>query len=137
MDSALTAFWLSLSVISNLSSLMTGVQTAVVPFVIDMLKRQQDKGDTQAQRGHKPHALAWCSGARAEWVTFSDDDDTMEPDALEKLYALRLGTDIVVGFTVLPSKRLGDNTTIEDCRRAQISGGVFLQLHGLSSTVAA
>lgn len=74
--------------------------------------------------------------ARAEWVSFSDDDDTMEPDALEKLYALRQGTDIVVGFTVLPSKRLCDNPTIEDCRRAQISGGVIRQLHGLSSTVA-
>lgn len=32
--------------------------------------------------------------ARAEWVTFSDDDDTMEPDALEKLYALGGGIQI-------------------------------------------
>lgn len=71
--------------------------------------------------------------ARAEWVTFSDDDDTMEPDALEKLYALREGTDIVVGFTVLPSVRLAADATIEDCRRAQISGGVILQHHGLNS----
>lgn len=70
--------------------------------------------------------------ARAEWVTFSDDDDTMEPDALEKLYALREGTDIVVGFTVLPSTRLAADATIEECRRAQISG-VILQHHGLSS----
>ena len=71
--------------------------------------------------------------ARAEWVAFSDDDDTMEPDALEKPYALREGTDIVVGFTVLPSTRLASDATIEDCRRAQISGGVILQLHGQNS----
>lgn len=85
--------------------------------------------DSRIRVIHKPNEginrTRWrgVQEARAEWVTFSDDDDTMEPDALEKLYALRLGTDIVVGFTVLPSKRLGDNTTIEDCRRAQISGG--------------
>lgn len=60
--------------------------------------------------------------ARAEWVTFSDDDDTMEPDAFEKLYALLEGTDMVVGFTVLPETRLPEDATIEDCRRAQISG---------------
>jgi glycosyltransferase involved in cell wall biosynthesis len=60
--------------------------------------------------------------AKAPWVTFSDDDDTMEPDALEQLYALREGTDIVVGFTVLPEQRMAPDATIDDCRRAQISG---------------
>lgn len=42
--------------------------------------------------------------AKGEWGAFSDDDDTMTADALESLYALHDGTDIVCGFEVIPDK---------------------------------
>lgn len=58
--------------------------------------------------------------ATGEWVVFSDDDDTMTPDALSALYALHEGTDIVTAFTVLPDVRY-TNPTLEECRSALIS----------------
>lgn len=60
--------------------------------------------------------------ARGEWIAFCDDDDTMTSDALESLYRLHEGTDIVVGFATLPSECISTETTLEDFRRAQISG---------------
>lgn len=60
--------------------------------------------------------------AEGEWVAFCDDDDTMTADALESLYSLHEGTDIVVGFGILPDKRLPVNVEIEGCRHALLAG---------------
>lgn len=62
--------------------------------------------------------------ARGEWITFCDDDDTMEPDALQSLYSAHEGTDIVIGFSIVPEPddRLPKGASLEECRRAQISG---------------
>lgn len=60
--------------------------------------------------------------ARGEWVAFSDDDDTMEPYALENLYALHEGTDIVCGFEVVPDKKLSADASLDDIRHALLAG---------------
>lgn len=60
--------------------------------------------------------------AKDEWVAFCDDDDTMTVDALVSLYSLHEGTDIVVGFSILPDKRLPANINIEGCRHALLAG---------------
>ncbi len=52
--------------------------------------------------------------AKGEWVVFSDDDDTLTPDALESLYALHEGTDLVIGFPFNPSNK--ENLDLEQCR---------------------
>ena len=47
--------------------------------------------------------------AKSEWIAFCDDDDTMEPYALQSLYDLSSNTDIVSSFAILPDKRLASN----------------------------
>ena len=60
--------------------------------------------------------------AKGEWVAFCDDDDTMEPDALESMYSLTDETDIVTSFSILPDKRLPENAGSFSCRKAFLSG---------------
>ena len=60
--------------------------------------------------------------AKGEWVAFCDDDDTMEPDALESMYSLTDETDIVTSFSILPDKRLPENAGLFCCRKAFLSG---------------
>lgn len=60
--------------------------------------------------------------AKGEWIAFSDDDDTMTTDALESLYALHEGTDIVCGFDLVPQKRLAADASIDDIRHAFLAG---------------
>lgn len=64
--------------------------------------------------------------ASAEWITFCDADDTLTDDALEQLYSLHDGTDIVVGLITPTTERHKFETSIEDCRKALIKG----HLHG-------
>ena len=60
--------------------------------------------------------------SNGEWVAFCDDDDTMEPYALQSLYDLSSNTDIVSSFAILPDKRLAANAGLEECRRALLNG---------------
>lgn len=60
--------------------------------------------------------------AKSEWIAFCDDDDTMEPYALQSLYDLSSNTDIVSSFAILPDKRLAANAGLEECRRALLNG---------------
>lgn len=60
--------------------------------------------------------------AKGEWVAFCDDDDTMEPDALESMFALTGGVDIVTSFAVLPDKRLPEGADLDSCREAFLNG---------------
>lgn len=60
--------------------------------------------------------------AKGEWIAFSDDDDTMTPDALESLYALHDDTDIVCGFEVIPDKKLSSEASLDDIRHALLAG---------------
>lgn len=60
--------------------------------------------------------------ARADWVEINDDDDTFEPYALESLYALHEGTDLVIGFFEVPDYRLPADASLEDCRHAFLTG---------------
>lgn len=60
--------------------------------------------------------------AKGEWVAFSDDDDTMVPDALESLYASVGGAEIVTSFSILPDKRLPEDADLDTCRRAFLYG---------------
>ena len=60
--------------------------------------------------------------AKSEWIAFCDDDDTMEPYALQSLYDLSSNTDIVSSFAILPDKRLAANAGLEKCRRALLNG---------------
>lgn len=62
--------------------------------------------------------------ARGEWVAFADADDTMTADALESLYGLTSGTDIVCGFSAVPAKRLPSDASLDECRRALIAGKI-------------
>lgn len=62
--------------------------------------------------------------AKGEWVAFCDDDDTMEPYALQSLYDLSSNTDIVSSFAILPDKRLAANVGLEECRRALLNGNL-------------
>jgi glycosyltransferase involved in cell wall biosynthesis len=57
--------------------------------------------------------------AKAPWVTFSDDDDTMEPDALGAVSMRFVGVrTLLSGFTVLPEQAAWRQMlTIDDCRR--------------------
>lgn len=60
--------------------------------------------------------------AKGQWVVFCDDDDTMTANSLQSLYNMHDGSDIVIGFSILPKKRLTNNATLEDCRRALLTG---------------
>lgn len=60
--------------------------------------------------------------ATGEWVAFCDDDDTMESDALESMFSLTGGTEIVISFSILPDKRLPKNADLDSCRRAFLNG---------------
>lgn len=60
--------------------------------------------------------------ANGEWIAFCDDDDTMEPDALECLYSLAEGAEIVTSFSILPDKRLPENADLDSCREAFLYG---------------
>lgn len=60
--------------------------------------------------------------ASGEWITFCDDDDTLERNALGNLYALHEDTDIVIGFSVIPQKRISFDASLNDCRHALLAG---------------
>lgn len=62
--------------------------------------------------------------AKGEWIAFADDDDTLTEDALESLYNLTDGTDIVSGFSSVPTKQLSSDASLEECRRALIAGKI-------------
>lgn len=60
--------------------------------------------------------------AQGDWIAFCDDDDTMEPDALESMYALVGGAEIVSSFAILPDKRLPSDADLDTCRKAFLNG---------------
>ena len=60
--------------------------------------------------------------AAGEWIAFCDDDDTMEPDALESMYALTGEAEIVVSFAILPDRRLPSDADLDTCRKAFLNG---------------
>lgn len=60
--------------------------------------------------------------AAAEWVMFCDADDTLSHDALERLYALHEGTDLVVGFINHAQELHPYEGHLDACRRALILG---------------
>lgn len=70
------------------------------------------------------NATRFCgiAEAAAEWVMFCDADDTLTGDALERLYSLHEGTDLVVGFINKTTGRHPYENDLEACRRALILG---------------
>lgn len=67
-----------------------------------------------------------CRGvkeAKAEWIVFSDDDDTMPADALEAFWNEHEETDIVIGFLENPVHRKPLN--LSECRENAISARLF------------
>lgn len=65
-----------------------------------------------------------CREARSEWVCFMDDDDTLEPEALESMYKLTDGTDLVAWTSKPEGSLLPKNATIEDYRVGQLTGKI-------------
>ncbi len=61
--------------------------------------------------------------AHGEWVVFVDDDDTLPMDALQKLYAVSDGTDLVIGFPDNPIHK--KELTLEECKSNAITGRLF------------
>ena len=61
--------------------------------------------------------------ARGEWITFSDADDTMPHNALQKLWDKHVGTDLVIGFPEEPIHK--KELTLEECRENAITGRLF------------
>jgi len=57
--------------------------------------------------------------AKGEWIAFSDADDSMPVDALDSLYSLHEGTDLVIGFPDKPLHK--DILSLEECRSNAIS----------------
>lgn len=57
--------------------------------------------------------------AKGEWIAFCDDDDTMPNFALEHLYSLHQGTDVVIGFPDEPNQN--KTLSLDECRRNMIT----------------
>lgn len=53
--------------------------------------------------------------AQGEWIAFCDNDDSMPLNALESLFGLSEGTDLVIGFPDIPNYRY--ELTLEECRK--------------------
>lgn len=93
---------------------------------------QYEKRDTRIKVIHKNNEGAnktrWrgVQEATADWITFCDADDTLTNDALQQMYSLHEGTDIVVGFINSCNKPLPFENDLEQCRHALIEG----KLHG-------
>lgn len=66
--------------------------------------------------------------AKSDWVAIQDDDDTLESDALESLYSMHEGTDLVIGFFELPDYRLSANATLDESRHAFLAGKLSFPL---------
>lgn len=61
--------------------------------------------------------------AKGEWVVFSDDDDSLTPDALESLYSLSDGTDLVIGFPDTPKQ--GSQLSMDEFKSSAITAKKF------------
>lgn len=57
--------------------------------------------------------------AKGIWINFCDNDDYLPQDALDNLYSLTDGTDIVIGFPGVPNYKKG--LSLEECRRNMIT----------------
>lgn len=58
--------------------------------------------------------------AYGEWISFVDSDDLLEPKALQNLFSVSEGTDIVVGFSTKPPRPF--TMTLGEARHAVITG---------------
>lgn len=81
---------------------------------IKVIHKKNEGINATRQRGVKE--------AKGEWITFCDDDDTLFPDALSELYSQREGTDIVIGFYLIPKERISKDAPLADYRKAQLTG---------------
>ena len=57
--------------------------------------------------------------AKGIWINFCDNDDSLPQDALDNLYSLTDGTDIVIGFPGVPNYK--KDLSLEECRRNMIT----------------
>ena len=59
------------------------------------------------------------SEAKGTWISFCDNDDSLPLDALNNLFGLTGGTDIVIGFPDTPN--YNRELSLEECRRNMIT----------------
>ena len=60
---------------------------------------------------------------KGEWVVFSDQDDSMPSDALQSLWDMHEGTDIVIGFLDKPVHK--EELSLEECQENAITSKRF------------